>query len=544
MAQGLKIGTLLDHGKYRVEKVLGQGGFGITYLVTDLGLAKLRAVKEFFPRDYCDRDESSSQVSLGTSHTAELVGKLKRKFIKEARNIANLDLHQGIVRIHSVFEDNNTAYYVMDYIEGDSLSNIVKQYGPVPPEKAVKYISEIGEALKYVHSHRINHLDIKPANLMVRKKDDQAILIDFGLSKQYDSEGVQTSTSPTGISHGFAPLEQYRDGGTREFSPQTDIYSLAASLYYLITGTIPPHASDLNENASLLFFSPYTPQFIQQAIRKGLAPKRLDRPATVKEFLKLLNPVNYNSGNNQLQTIDPNSLGDTQSTVEIPGHPIIPRRMDGSPRTNGNQITGGQRPQGSNPSSFGNKIPPTPKPHSGGKSGGRKRNNPKAFYRKHKRAIGYIAFIVGILLVSAFVIFMIITVNTSKGNPETSSNIMPLTATNAHRTENFYYDTPLGKCFYSGEVDENGVPNGQGTATWQTGVAHSYDGQWVHGVMEGQATYVFKNGDTFVGTFKNGKFDNGKYTFKDDGSSFEGSFRDEKPDIGVWRDKNGNVMEL
>ena len=114
MTIGLKKGSLLDHGKYRIERILGQGGFGITYLATDLGLDKLRALKEFFPKDYCDRNETTSHVTLGTSNTAEFVDKLKKKFIKEARNIANLDQHQGIITIHAVFEENSTAYYVMD----------------------------------------------------------------------------------------------------------------------------------------------------------------------------------------------------------------------------------------------------------------------------------------------------------------------------------------------------------------------------------------------------------------------------------------------
>ena len=170
MAHGLKTGTLLDHGMYRVERILGQGGFGITYLATDLGLDKFRAIKEFFPKDYCDRDDTTSHVTLGTSNTAEFVDKLKKKFIKEARNISHLDQHSGIITIHRVFEENNTAYYVMDYIEGENLSQMVKNKGPLPPEKAIEYIEKVGKALEYVHKHRINHLDIKPANILIRKK--------------------------------------------------------------------------------------------------------------------------------------------------------------------------------------------------------------------------------------------------------------------------------------------------------------------------------------------------------------------------------------
>ena len=228
---GLKSGTMLRNGTYRIERILGQGGFGITYFATDLSLERCVAIKEFFPREYCDRNKSTSHVRVGTSSNTELVLRLKVKFIKEARNIAKLD-HAGIIKIHTAFEENNTAYYVMDYIDGRNLNEIIRNSGPLSEAKSIKYITQVGEALDYIHSRKINHLDVKPANIMIRRYDDRPILIDFGLSKQYDENGNQTSTTPTGISHGYAPMEQYKVGGVSEFSPQTDLYSLAATLYY------------------------------------------------------------------------------------------------------------------------------------------------------------------------------------------------------------------------------------------------------------------------------------------------------------------------
>ena len=244
---GLKRGAILRHNTYRIERILGQGGFGITYLATDLSLDRLVAIKEFFPKDYCDRVGDTSQISLGTSSSSDFVSRLKAKFLKEARNIAKLD-HHGIIKIHAAFEENNTAYYVMDFIDGETLSDKIKREGPLSMNKALEYIKKVANALDYIHRQKINHLDLKPANIMIRKSDDSPILIDFGLSKQYDSDGNQTSTTPTGISHGYAPLEQYNDGGVREFSPQTDIYSLAATLFYLLTGKTPPHATKLIED--------------------------------------------------------------------------------------------------------------------------------------------------------------------------------------------------------------------------------------------------------------------------------------------------------
>ena len=119
--QGLRPGSFLRNQTYRIEKVLGQGGFGITYLATDMNLDRKVAIKEFFPKDYCDRNETTSHVTLGTRSNTEFVSRLKAKFLKEARNIAKFE-HPGIIRIHAAFEENNTAYYIMDYIEGHSLS--------------------------------------------------------------------------------------------------------------------------------------------------------------------------------------------------------------------------------------------------------------------------------------------------------------------------------------------------------------------------------------------------------------------------------------
>lgn len=286
--QGLKQGALLHHDIYRIERMLGQGGFGITYLATDLNLDKLVAIKEFFPKDYCDRESSTSHVTLGTQSASEFVNKLKAKFLKEARNIAKFD-HPGIIKIHAAFEENNTAYYVMDYIEGESLSQMVKRQGPLSEAKALEYIKKVGKALEYVHSKKINHLDIKPANIMVRRSDDNPILIDFGLSKQYDSEGNQTSTTPTGISHGYAPMEQYNDGGVREFSPQTDLYSLAATLYYILSGITPPQALTLIENE--LTFPASIPAHLIDPIAKAMSSIRRNRHESVYEFIQEISGV-------------------------------------------------------------------------------------------------------------------------------------------------------------------------------------------------------------------------------------------------------------
>ena len=241
----LREGLELQNGKYRIIRVLGQGGFGITYLAENTYFDNKVAIKEFFPKDFCGR-ENTSHLTLGPQNNAETVEKLKVRFLKEAKNIAKLD-HPGIVKIYDIFEENNTAYYVMDYIEGENLNEMVKRQGPLSEAKAVEYIKKVGGALEYIHSRNMTHFDVKPANIVIRKKDDSPVLIDFGLSKQYDMHGAATSTLMQGVSHGYSPIELYNSSSVTSFSPQTDVYSLGATFYFLLTGTVPPAASEVLE---------------------------------------------------------------------------------------------------------------------------------------------------------------------------------------------------------------------------------------------------------------------------------------------------------
>lgn len=281
----LNDGSTLQGGKYQVIKVLGQGGFGITYLAENTMLEKRVALKEFFPKELCGRD-NTSHLTLGTQNNAETVERLRERFLKEAKNIAKLD-HPSIVKIHDVFEENSTAYYVMDHIEGVSLSDMVKRGGPLPEDKAVEYITKIGGALEYMHSRQMTHFDVKPANIMVRQSDDTPLLIDFGLSKQYDTKGDATSTLMQGVSHGFSPIELYNFGSIATFSPQTDVYALAATLYYLLTGNVPPSASEVAENG--LSFPATVSPGIKDAIEKAMAFSRSNRTASVKQFIDSIN---------------------------------------------------------------------------------------------------------------------------------------------------------------------------------------------------------------------------------------------------------------
>ena len=197
--QHLQSNTKLQGGKYRIEKLLGQGGFGITYLAEQTLLKKKVAIKEFFIRDLCSRDNTANVHAITQ---AEMVERYRLKFFKEAQILANLN-HPDIVRVTDVFEENDTVYYVMEYVEGESLAEIIKETGPLQESKALHYISKVANALEYIHKSNINHLDIKPANIMIRREDNEPIIIDFGVSKQYDEKKDQTTTTPPGVSDGY-----------------------------------------------------------------------------------------------------------------------------------------------------------------------------------------------------------------------------------------------------------------------------------------------------------------------------------------------------
>lgn len=281
----LNNGALLKNGEYRIEKVLAAGGFGITYLAMQVALGRKVAVKEFFMKDHCNRDSGNSYVSVPSVGSKELVERFKEKFLKEARLIASFD-HSNIIRIHDVFEENGTAYYVMEYLEGESLSALVARCGAIDEQVALRYTRQVADALAEVHAGNLLHLDVKPANIMLNKKGE-AVLIDFGISKHYDSVGSQTSSGPAGISEGYAPLEQYEAGALSSFTPATDVYSLGATLYFLVTGQRPPKAGDVMNDGLPALPSDISPE-VRTAIEAAMQPRRKDRPQSVAEFLNLL----------------------------------------------------------------------------------------------------------------------------------------------------------------------------------------------------------------------------------------------------------------
>lgn len=281
IASKLSTGNTLAN-RYTIKRNLGQGGFGVTYLAEQNSLQRKVAIKEFFMKDLSERNADGS-IICGTANSRAIVERCRQKFIKEARLIASFD-NPHIVKVHDVFDENGTAYYVMDYVEGKTLKEIVDRT-PLPEAQAVNYIKQIGDALSYIHNRNVLHLDVKPSNILI-KSDGTAVLIDFGISKRYDSVGEQTTTTPTGVSKGYAPIEQYSQDLTT-FTPATDVYALGATLYFAITGIVPPEATIISEDClsdgrNKMSECTYT------AIVKAMQQSRSNRPQSIDAFLQLL----------------------------------------------------------------------------------------------------------------------------------------------------------------------------------------------------------------------------------------------------------------
>lgn len=301
----LKQGTLLQNGKYTIEKVLGQGSFGITYLATmktkvggKLGNIETRisvAIKEFFMRDIDGREGSSVTYSSGNVFHDSY----KEKFIKESEKLSRLD-HPNIVKVLDSFEANNTYYYVMEYCEGGSLDDKIKRSRSFCEDEAIYYAKQIGLALDYMHSHKMLHLDLKPGNIMLRASGE-LVLIDFGLSKEYDKRGMPETSTTIGLgTKGYAPIEQanYSKGDKNDFPVTMDVYAMGATMYKMLTGSTPPEASQI--------FNMGFPKYelaskgisddLIQTVEMAMSPRVNDRLQSVGGVLQMLNREATNNG--------------------------------------------------------------------------------------------------------------------------------------------------------------------------------------------------------------------------------------------------------
>ena len=279
----LPIGTMLSC-QYKILRQIGAGGFGKTYLVEDqLGVKKV--VKELFISSMCTRDAATRSVTVSVGENREIFQQQLEKFREEARRIFSLS-HPNIVKVSALFNENNTAYYVMDYIEGESLAQKSRKT-PLTEPQIMRYLNQLLSALEYIHSHGVTHLDLKPGNIMI-DRNDKVVLIDFGASKLFNIQSVNktmmTSMCPP-FTPGYAPIEQ-ENGNVKDMGPQCDIYALGATLYNLFTGGKVPSPFEILQNG--LPKIPNASSLMQNAINKSMAVMVKDRIRNIAEFRQML----------------------------------------------------------------------------------------------------------------------------------------------------------------------------------------------------------------------------------------------------------------
>ena len=523
--KALSIGTCLQgQHTYTIEGVMGYGSFGITYKAYTVARSEVKleghlgnltskreekvyvAIKEFFMSDYNSRDTQSGNIKGVSEDT--VIAHYRHKFQAEAENLSRLQ-HPNIVNVVEVFQANDTVYYVMEFLEGGSLEQHINSHNALEENEALQLIAQVGSAVEYMHQNHMLHLDLKPGNVMLTG-DNRAVLIDFGLSKQYSTDGEpESSTTIGGGTPGYSPIEQM---SSRGFAPTLDVYALAATLFKCLTGQRPTEAA-------LMLSEGFPEQALRAtgvsertigALRAGMAPTPAHRPQSVAEFLKMLGIEHVIPG----QPILLKSKAEKKSQLPPP----IP-----TPETTGSNAgrTTVRETSSSNPA-----IPaePTLRP------------------RKRSKVVWIVA---AAVLTIALGVGTLLWMNNGKGpnDPDIGPEDIGYEVEDsivAIRDENNpnEYITYL----YTGHVNsKTKMPEGEGVATHDDGSV--YRGTFKNGLCHGQATITLSNGDSFSGTAVDNVAHEGTYR-QANGIYFVGTFDETgTPYEGVVYDSEGTEIQ-
>ena len=296
----LQVGTIL-HGTYKIESYLASGGFGNTYFAKNIEFDETYAIKEFFVKGVCQRDGNSTTISVSNAENTNSFEQQREKFKKEARRLRSLS-NPHIVKVYDLFEENGTAYYVMDYVDGENLSARLKRTNaPLTESEVRNYLNQILDGLEAIHNEGMFHLDIKPANIMV-DSHDVVKLIDFGASKQQSTVGGATISTGISYTNGYAPSEQMAQSYDK-FGPWTDFYALGATVYKLLTNQDPPSVSDLSEDDTedkhLALPMPNVSEEMKKLVVWMMQVNRLKRPKNVGEIRRILLQSSVATSNNE-----------------------------------------------------------------------------------------------------------------------------------------------------------------------------------------------------------------------------------------------------
>ena len=512
----LKVGTIL-HGTYRIDSYLSSGGFGNTYVATNVEFDERVAIKEFFMKGVTQRDDNQTTVSVSNTDNKDSFLAQREKFKKEARRIRQLK-NDHIVAVHDLFEENGTAYYVMDYVDGESLSERMKHTGkPLSEQEVREILPQILDALKAVHDAGIWHLDLKPANIML-EKGGNIKLIDFGASKQLNAQkGGATTSTAISYTNGYAPREQMEQNYDK-FGPWTDIYALGATLYNLLTNKRPPLPSDIDDDDSndkhqSLSFPDGVNDYLKKMVLQLMQTNRKRRPQTIDEASAILKqqPSRSEETEEKPVQITVEEAEDSEETIIATPKSestVVEKRATSEPNT-------------------------TPKPSP------KVENIIESDDSSENSSVWKIVITIAVGIVA---IILIYNGGLVRGNDAQEPAVQQVENTGPKTVERMPYKTDIGEYQYSGPVDDNNKPHGRGEAFFNDG--RYYKGGFVRGSLSGANCYFrYAEGDTFEGTFLANRFYNGKYTIASDKSYYIGDYDDKgQPSSGTWYNKKGKVI--
>ena len=519
-ASMLKVGTIL-RGTYRIDSYLSSGGFGNTYVATNIEFDERVAIKEFFMKGVTQRDDNQTTVSVSNLENTNSFQEQKEKFKKEARRLRKLQ-NEHIVKVHDMFDENGTAYYVMDYVDGENLSERLKRTGRPMTESEVRLIlPQILDALKAVHNEGFCHLDIKPSNIML-EKGGKIKLIDFGASKQLGANGTLTTNAPTAFAQtpGYAPREQMEQN-LDKIGPWTDIYALGATLYNLLTNKRPPMPTDIDDDMSedkhLALPFPESVGGLKFLVLQMMKTNRLQRPQKI-DAIDVEKEKEQSTASESRYSQNNNWVESPWSTDEKGEETVI---------DNSHHTEKEEKPQ------TGECPKATPQPDS--------TTFVESQYGQDSDSNSTSIWIVlGLIAVIVLIVYILIP----KGNvvPVQESSGQDTEFLEPRKVNRMSYQTAIGRCQYSGPVDNNNVPHGIGEAFFNDG--RYYKGNFAHGTLTGKDAYFeYANGDTFEGKFRDNAFYFGQYTIAEDKSYFVGYYKNGQPNGGTWYNKNGKVIQ-
>lgn len=531
--QQLKVNTSLQGGQYYIEQVLGQGSFGITYRGYDIMREERVAIKEFFMKGVTERDETDNSISVSDISNYATFREQKEKFRKEAKRLSALS-NSHIVRVHNQFEENGTAYYVMDYVDGENLRERMNRTGqPLTEDEVWNILPQVLDALKTVHDAGLWHLDLKPGNIMIDKYG-YVKLIDFGASKQIDPHrGGATAHTTISFTPGYAPREQM-DQRYEKFGPWTDIYALGATLYALLTCKRPPLPSDIDDDSSAdkhmaLALPSYISERMRNLVVRMMSTNRKYRPQSVDEVMP---DFSNHSEETAYEHEEDEGTQFTQSAQDYEG-------TEFSQSANSHEETEYSQSSSRREETEFSQTRSTCDDSNHQFNEGQSSYNGSIQNSEKSSGVAMNWFLLIVIVIAVIAIAIGIAIDKERQSETIYPSVETQQESSATYGKKEVYFYAMGYGVYEGGL-KDGEMHGHGTITYSSG--QRFTGEFVNGVTNGHGTLTSANGQIiFDGEYVNGQRSKGTQTF-DNGSIYTGTYSYGYIKNGTLKSAEGEIL--